>query len=137
MARAPVPVATRYPGAVTYRLGTNADLCDGLIALVRLGRKRALCTAQAEIDAGEPPAEIGRCDIIADFSDTPQLVVRWLELRHVRFDEMTEEMARLLGEDETLAAWRASHRRYYRRLGLFDPAMALVWERFELVEDLA
>jgi uncharacterized protein YhfF len=131
------PLSRRYPGAVTYRLGTNADLCDALIALVRLGRKRATCTAQAEIDAGEPPAEIGRCDIIEDFSGVPQLVIRTLEMRHVRFDEMTEQMVRVLGVDETLPAWRVSHRRYYRKLGIFDPAMALVWERFELVEDLA
>jgi len=127
----------RYPGAVTFRFGDGPELSSELIALVRAGRKRATCSAEAEIAAGEAAPEVGRCDIVLDFADVPQLVVRTQDLRPVRFCDMTEEMALMEGEDDDLAGWRAGHEAYYRRLGIFDPEMGLIWERFELVEDLA
>jgi uncharacterized protein YhfF len=127
----------RYAGAVTYRFGDSAALCDELLALVRAGRKRATCTALAEVAEGETPPEEGRCDIAMDFDGRPQLVTRTVELRRVRFCDMTEEMALMEGEDEDLAGWRDGHERYYRRAGIFAPDMDLIWERFEVVEDLA
>jgi uncharacterized protein YhfF len=126
----------RYPGAETYRFGDSAALSDALLALVRAGKKRATCTAEAEIGVSAVLPEVGRCDVVLDFDDVPQLVTRTLELVRVRFCDMTEEMAKMEGEDETLAGWRAGHERYYRRAGIFAPDMGLIWERFEVVEDL-
>lgn len=127
----------RFPGAVTFRFGDGPELSSKLLALVRAGRKRATCSAEAEIAAGETPPEVGRCDIVLDFDDVPQLVVRTEELRRTRYCDMTEEMALLEGEDADLAGWRTGHEAYYRRLGIFDPEMGLIWERFEVVEDLS
>ncbi|WP_439137201.1 ASCH domain-containing protein [Roseicyclus sp.] len=129
-------VKARYPGAETYRFGESAALSDALLSLVRAGKKRATCASDAEIAAGEAPAVVGRCDIVLDFEDVPQLVTRTLELVRVRFCDMTEKMALMEGEDESLADWCAGHERYYRGLGIFDPDMWLIWERFEIVEDL-
>ncbi|MBF9060824.1 ASCH domain-containing protein [Rhodobacterales bacterium HKCCSP123] len=126
----------RYPGAETYRFGDGPALSDALLALVRAGKKRATCTAEAELGVPEAMPVIGRCDIVLDFDDVPQLVTRTLELVRVRFRDMTEEMALMEGEDEDLAGWRAGHERYYRRAGIFAPDMGLIWERFEVVEDL-
>jgi uncharacterized protein YhfF len=126
----------RYPGAQTYRFGDSPALSDALLALVRAGKKRATCTAEAEIGVSEVLPEVGRCDIVLDFDDVPQLVTRTLELVRLRFCDMTEEMALMEGEDEDLAGWRDGHERYYRRAGIFAPEMGLIWERFELVEDL-
>ena len=130
-------VAARYPGAVSYRFGDSAALCNALLSLVRAGRKRATCTALAELGAGEAEPVVGRRDIAVDFENRPRLVTRTLELRRVTFEAMTEEMALLEGEDESLEGWRAGHERYYRRAGIFAPDMELIWERFEVVEDLA
>jgi uncharacterized protein YhfF len=79
---------------------------------------------------------VGRCDIVLDFEGEPQLVTRTLDLVRVRFCDMTEEMALMEGEDDTLAGWREGHERYYRRAGIFAPDMGLIWERFQVVEDL-
>jgi uncharacterized protein YhfF len=127
----------RYPGAETYRFGDSPALSDALLALVRAGKKRATCTAEAELGVTEAMPEVGRCDIVLDFDDVPQLVTRTLELIRVRFCDMTEAMALMEGEDESLADWRAGHERYYRRAGIFDTEMGLIWERFEVVEDVA
>jgi uncharacterized protein YhfF len=122
---------------VTYRFGDGPSLSDRLLALVRAGRKRATCLAEAEVAAGETPPAVGRCDIAVDFDGVPQLVTRTLELRRVRFCDMTAAMALAEGEDDDLAGWRDGHAAYYRRAGIFHPEMGLIWERFAVVEDLA
>lgn len=126
----------KYPGAETYVFGDSARLSGELLALVRAGGKRATCLSMAEVLRGEALPQIGRCDIVTTFDGRPALVNRTVELRLVRFCDMTEQMALAEGEDETLDGWRAGHEGYYRRLGVFDPEMELIWERFEVVEDL-
>ncbi|MEX3016295.1 ASCH domain-containing protein [Gymnodinialimonas hymeniacidonis] len=128
---------SRYPGAETYVFGDSARLSALLLGLVRSGAKRATCTAMADVAAGrEALPTIGRCDIATTFDGRPALVNRTVELRLVRFCDMPEELALAEGEDETLAGWRENHERYYRRQGIFAPDMELIWERFEVVENL-
>lgn len=125
----------RYPGAGTFRSSDTPELVAELTALVRSGRKRATCTHMAELEAAAQMPEVGRRDIALNFDGTPALVIETLALRQTTLMEMTEEMALQEGEDETLKGWRRGHERYYRRLGVFDPAMPFIWERFDVVED--
>ncbi|MEM8774928.1 MAG: ASCH domain-containing protein [Pseudomonadota bacterium] len=125
----------RYPGADTFRFGDTPDLVAELTGLVRSGKKRATCTHLAELEAGAQKPEVGRCDIALNFDGTPALVIKTLEVRETTFADMTEEMALMEGEDESLAGWRANHESYYRRHGVFEPDMVLFWERFDVVED--
>ncbi len=129
-------LTARYPGATTYVFGDSARLSAELLALVRAGRKRATCLSMAEVERGAPLPQIGRCDIATTFDGRPALVNRTMELRLVRFCDMPGDLALAEGEDESLAGWKEGHERYYRRLGIFDPEMELIWERFEVVEDL-
>jgi uncharacterized protein YhfF len=128
-------VLARYPGAETFRFGDSAALSGELLALVRKGKKRATCTHMAELEAGAARPEVGRRDIAMHFDGTAALVIETVEVVDTTFDAMTEEMALLEGEDESLAGWRENHERYYRRLGVFAPDMPLIWERFAVVED--
>ncbi len=136
MTEASDQLEARFPGAQTYVFGDSARLSAELLGLVRAGRKRATCLSMAEIEGGEAPPQIGRYDIATTFDGRPALVTRTMELRLVRFCDMPEEMALAEGEDETLEGWRAGHKQYYRRHGIFDPEMELIWERFEVIEDL-
>lgn len=126
-----------YPGAGTFKFGDSARLSAELIALVRSGKKRATCGAMAEFedDPGSMP-KVGRCDIAANWDGTPALVIRTVKLDQVRFSDVTEEMALAEGEDDSLEGWRKSHEAYFRRNGGFRPDMMLLFEHFELVEDL-
>ncbi|MFT7108295.1 MAG: hypothetical protein ACJAVT_002830, partial [Yoonia sp.] len=58
-------------------------------------------------------------------------------VEEVRYCDVTEEMALYEGENDTLLGWRKDHKAYFKRGGHFDPEMMLVFEYFELVEDLA
>ena len=127
----------RYPGAGNFRFGDNKALCQELIALVRAGKKIATCGAlrDFEDDPGSMPVP-GRCDIAMTWGGSPALVIRTLSVERVRFCDVTEEMALAEGEDDDLAGWQAGHRAYFERNGGWAPDMMLVFERFEMVEDL-
>ena len=127
-----------YPGAGTFKFGDSPELSAELIALVRAGKKRATCATWAEFEA-EPEAMpvVGRCDIATNWDGTPAFVIRTVKVQKIRFCDVTEEMALAEGEDEDLAGWRDGHEAYFTRNGGFDPEMPLLFEHFELVEDLA
>ncbi len=126
----------RYPGAATFSFGDNPELIAELTALVRSGKKRATCSAVVDIEAGRQEApQIGRRDIALGPDGAPALVIETVELVPLTWATMTEGMALAEGEDDSLDAWRAGHRRYYERQGIFAEDMALIWERFDVVED--
>ncbi|RVV98836.1 ASCH domain-containing protein [Mesobaculum littorinae] len=126
----------RYPGAETFTFGDGPDLCAALLDLVRAGKKVATCGAIRDFEAGEPLPMVGRRDIALRWDGTPALVIETRELVRCRFDELTEAMALAEGEDETLDGWRRGHRDFFARNGGYSPDMPLLWERFELIEDL-
>jgi uncharacterized protein YhfF len=127
-----------YPGAETFKFGDGPALCGKLIDLVRAGKKTASCGALAEFEDGsEAMPVVGRCDIAANWDGTPALVIRTVKVEQIRFCDVTEEMALAEGEDDDLAGWQKGHEAFFTRNGGFDPEMMLVFEHFELVEDLA
>ncbi|MBT8409471.1 MAG: ASCH domain-containing protein [Alphaproteobacteria bacterium] len=126
-----------YPGAGTFRFGDSKALSDELIALVRAGKKVATCGALRDFeDEPEAMPVVGRCDIATEWDGTPAVVIRTLKVDTLRFCDVTEEMALAEGENETLEGWQDGHKRYFERNGGFDPEMMLVFEHFEVVEDL-
>ena len=126
-----------YPGAGTFKFGDSKDLCQDLIQLVRNGKKTATCGAASDF-ADEPEAMpvVGRCDIAANWDGTPALVIRTTKVSEVRFCDVTEEMALMEGENDSLVGWRKAHKAFFKRNGGYDPEMLLIFEEFELVEDL-
>ncbi|MBT8467797.1 MAG: ASCH domain-containing protein [Deltaproteobacteria bacterium] len=127
-----------YPGAGNFKFGDSAELSAELIGLVRSGKKRATCDALATFEAepGSMPV-VGRCDIAMNWDDTPALVIPTVSVEQIRFCDVTEKMALAEGESKDLAGWQRGHQAYFERNGGFDPEMMLVFEHFEVVEDLA
>lgn len=131
-----VQARLKFPEAETYTFGDSAALCNYLLALVRSGVKRATCGAMADFEREEEAMPVlGRIDIALNWDGTPALATRTVELRETTWETMTEEMALAEGEDETLAGWRAGHKSYFIRQGIFAPDMKLIWEQFEVIED--
>ena len=126
-----------YPGAGTFKLGVDAETSAELIALVRTKTKHAECAALAEF-GGDMTAmpKVGRCDIIANWDGSPAVVIKTTSIKTLRFNEVTERMAVAEGEHETLAQWRRAREAAFKRGGTFKPDMMLVFEFFEVVENL-
>ncbi len=133
----PETLFKRYPNAVTFTFGDGPELCDLLLSLVRAGKKTATCGAAADFEnGGEPMPVIGRRDIALTWDGAPALVIKTTNVTKVRFCDVSEEMALREGENETLMGWQQDHQDFFTRNGGFDPQMELIFEEFELVEDL-
>ena len=127
----------RYPDAQTFKFGDNAGLSAHLIALVREGKKTATCGALTDYaDTPEEMPVVGRYDIALNWDGTPALVIRTVSVQQIRYCDVTEDMALAEGENDNLAGWQADHKAFFTRNGGFAPDMMLVFEHFELVEDL-
>ncbi len=126
----------RYPGAETFQFGDSRELCDELLALVRIGKKTATCGAQRYFgESGEALPVVERRDIALDWDGALALVVETTEVTERRFCDVDADFALAEGENETLAGWQAGHRRFFERNGGWSSDMVLVCERFRLVED--
>ena len=126
-----------YPGAGTFQFGDNKEMCQHLIDLVRQGKKTATCGAARDFeDEPEAMPVVGRCDIAANWDTTPALVIRTTAVHKIRFCDVPEELALKEGENDALVGWRKDHKAFFKRNGGYDPEMMLIFEEFELVEDL-
>jgi len=126
-----------YPGAGTFKFGHDAESSLAQINLVRRGQKRAICAPLADFeDAPEAMPVVGRTDIVAHWNNTPALVVKTVKVQEVRFCDVNTNMAHSdLGRDD-FTGWRKATKAAIKREHTFDPEMLLVFEFFQLIEDL-
>ncbi|MEM6883689.1 MAG: ASCH domain-containing protein [Verrucomicrobiota bacterium] len=128
----------RYPEAETFKFGDNRELCDKLLSLIRIGKKRATCGALKEFrENNEPMPVVGRRDIALDWDGVPALVIETTEITIRRFCDVDAHFALAEGENETLEGWQVGHQAFFERNGGWRPDMELVCERFTLVEDFS
>jgi uncharacterized protein YhfF len=134
-----VPVDTAVP-TVVEAFGDSPELADELIGLVVDGPKRATAGALADYEhAQEPLPFVGRLAIATDGSGRPRAVLRTTEVRVGPLSSVDERFAWDEGEgDRTLSWWREAHEEFFARflptIGVvFDPDMATVFERFEVL----
>lgn len=130
-------VKIKYPGALSWAFGDNAELADELAALVICGLKTASCCSLLSFQSEDNPPTIGSYSIILNSQDEPVCVIRTVAMRIVRFCDVTEDLAIKEGEgDRSLHFWQQAHQAFFTREGSYSETMELVAEEFELVEVL-
>ena len=123
--------------------GDSPALSEALLALIRLGRKRAgtglLWAYEAE---GEAIPVTGDIEIVVDHHNEPAIVTRITTVEVIPYGEVTAEYAAIEGEgDRSLAYWREAHWAFFsrecQRLGRTpDESMLVVCGVFEVVNAL-
>lgn len=125
----------KYPTAISWSFGDNAQLADELAMLVVEGKKTATCSSLNGFFSDSVIPVIGGFNIILNSQNEPVCVIRTRSLQLIRFDEVTEELAKREGEgDLNLAHWQEGHKEFFSREGTFSEDMELVFEEFELIE---
>lgn len=134
-----VPSGTPVPTSVWF-FGDSAELADELLDLVLHGPKRATAAALVEYELeGELIPQVGDLGVVTDFAGTPRALLRTTDVRGGPLSSVDEAFAWDEGEgDRTRDWWLRAHTAYFERalppLGLtFDPDLATVFERFELL----
>jgi uncharacterized protein YhfF len=106
----------------------DAPVSDCTPSVTLEGKKRATCWAASEGLKGEA---VGKSMVALDSKGRPRVVLTTRELVQRRFDDEDEQFAYDEGEgDRSLSYWCEAHKRYFTRLGLFEPDMMLWCERF-------
>ena len=114
--------------------GDSPELAARLLDLILSGKKRATCWAHLH---DEPPAE-GTLTVVTDWAGEAGCVIETVRARTMKFSEMTWELARKEGEDETFDSWRREHVRFFTAESaaegyLFSDDMEIICEEFRVV----
>ena len=125
--------------AATYSFDLTQDVAHELLELVLKGQKRATASSLTCYEKeGEAVPQPGDLSVLTEFDGTPRCVVETTKVTIVPYRDMTFDLCRLEGEDDTLESWRQSHSHYFaeesRMVGYeFMPDMPVIFEEFRVV----
>ena len=130
-------------GLERWHFELTESACNTLLDLVLQGKKRATSSSLAgyQLSGEEPPKE-GDLSVITDWDGNPRCVIRTVRVTLIPYRDITFDLARLEGEDDTLDSWRMNHGKFFREEGKelgyeFTEDMTVVFEEFEVVEILS
>lgn len=120
----------------SFAFGDNPEMADELLALVLSGKKTATVSVVLE---NEQAPNVGDLSLVLDGHGDPACVIKTVYLETVKFCDLTWDMVKLEGEDETFEQWKAGNRRYWtrdaaKRSYTFTEQTPITFERFEVVE---
>ena len=119
-----------------FAFGDSPEMADELLALVLSGKKTA--TVSVILESDQKP-NVGDLSQVLDGRGNPACVIKTVHLETVKFCDLTWDMVKLEGEDETFEQWKAGNIRYWtrdaaRRGYTFNDQTPITFERFEVVE---
>ncbi len=130
-------LSTKYLEAFHFEL--SEKLANELLDLVLQGKKRATASSvEAYKSSNESLPAVGDYSIITDWDNYPRCVIKTTNVQLIPFKEITFDICKREGEDDTLKSWQDGHRRFYveegKQLGYtFHQDMIVVFEDFEVV----
>ena len=127
----------------TYKESFFFDLTERsanyLLDLVLSGVKKATASSlYAYQIENEALPKVGEYSIVTDFFGHPYAVIQTKAITILPFKEMTYEICKREGEDDTLLSWQNNHIHFFKEEGkllgyTFDEQMMVVFEDFEVV----
>ena len=127
-------------GLEKWHFELTEKACNELLDLVLQGKKRATSSSLASYQAeGTAVPQEGDLSVITDWDGNPRCVIRTTKVRVIPYKDIPFRLARLEGEDDTLASWRKKHEAFFREEGkllgyTFSEDMEVVFEEFEVVD---
>jgi uncharacterized protein YhfF len=122
-----------------FHFDLTEEWANKLLALVLDGTKRATVSSlhYFEMTAGRLP-QVGDYSIVTDWNGNPRCVIETTAVTVLPFNEMTFDICKREGEDDTLESWQEGHRHFFAEDGKaagyeFSETMPVVFEDFEVV----
>ncbi|WP_273324222.1 ASCH domain-containing protein [Vallitalea guaymasensis] len=104
-----------------------------------IGQKQATASSLwgYEIE-GEHVPEVGDLSIVTDWEGVPRCVIETTQVTIIPFSDITYDICKREGEDDTLESWREGHIRFFNKEGKelgyeFKDDMPVIFEDFEVV----
>lgn len=122
-----------------WSFGLTEEDANYLLDLVLEGKKRATASSFLgyEIEGEEIP-KAGEMSVITYWNGTPACVIKTTSVRVIPYKEITFDIAKLEGEDDTLESWQNHHSKFFTEEGNevgyeFTEDMPVVFEEFEVI----
>lgn len=115
------------------------ELANSLLQLVLTGKKTATTSSLPLYEAaGQRQPKLGDLSVVTDWGGTPHCVIETTAVCEMPFREMTFEICKREGEDDTLESWQQGHALFFTEEGEqmgygFSPDMPIIFEDFEIV----
>lgn len=128
---------TKYVEVFHFEL--SEKWANELLRLVLIGQKKATASSLYSYEyAKEPLPKVGDLSIVTDWDGVPRCVIEATAITVLPFSEITYEIAKREGEDDTLESWQKGHIKFYKEEGKilgyqFTEEMLVVFEDFEVV----
>lgn len=129
--------STPYYEAFHFEL--TERLASELLDLVLSGEKKATASSLRSFEIeGSPLPKPGDLSIVSDFDGNPRCVIETTDVTLIRFKDMTYDICKREGEDDTLESWKQGHRRFYDAEGwqlgyTFTDEIMIVFEDFRMI----
>ncbi len=117
----------------------DEESANHLLQLVLEGKKRATASSLYSYKANnEPEPKAGDLCIITNWDGVPRCVIETRVITILPFGEITYDICKREGEDDTLESWQANHIHYFTQMAkeegfTFSFDMPVVFEDFEVV----
>ncbi len=128
---------TRYLSVFHFEL--NEHLAHELLELVLSGQKKATASSLKSFEIeNEPLPKVGDLHIVTDWDGNPRCVIQTTALTVLPYREMTYEICKREGEDDSLESWQKGHQRFFeeegKQLGYeFSEDLLVLFEDFNLI----
>lgn len=129
--------STEYLDCFHFEL--TEEWANKLLALVLSGKKQATASSLLAYERnGERIPQVGDYSIVTDWNGTPRCVIKTTAVTILPFNEMTFDICKREGEDDTLESWQAGHKRFFTEEGKslgyeFSEDMPVIFEDFSVV----
>ncbi|KGR78705.1 ASCH domain-containing protein [Ureibacillus manganicus] len=122
-----------------FHFELTEKLANELLQLVLVGQKKATASSlfAYQIEGARVP-EVGDLSIVTDWEGNPKCVIETTAVTIIPYKEITYDICKREGEDDTLESWQRGHERFYKSEGKslgyeFTEDMPVVFEDFEVV----
>ncbi len=122
-----------------FHFCNSEELANSLLQLVLDGKKKATASSLLYYQAvNEPIPQVGGFSIVTDFAGNPKCVIETTNVMILPFRDMTFDICKREGEDDSLKSWQEGHIRFFTEDGQengfeFTWDMPVVFEDFEVV----
>lgn len=122
-----------------FYFGHNEQTATNLLELVLKETKTATasCVDQYELTNSDYP-KVGDFSMVTDFKGDPKCIIETKNVLRLKFNEMTYDICRREGEDNSLESWQQNHIEFFTEIGKelgfeFSLDMDIIFEDFEVV----
>lgn len=125
-----------------FHFELTEKLANELLQLVLIGQKRATASSlpMYQIE-GEGIPKVGDLSIVTDWEGVPRCVIETTKITIIPFSDITYDICKREGEDDTLESWIQGHAHFFKEEGKqlgyeFSYDMPVVFEDFEVIYQL-